>query len=218
MWNKSARVAIGSLGIAALALFCLIEWDVHERLVHLDQSITDVDRNLAIVGGAATDLEKTLRDERQASAEQVREATAAFAKLNAGLDASREMVERTDESINGELVPEAEAALREQNASLLNFETVARQAMKSVAPVLENTAHVTAAAAKLAADPAIPQTLENVAEGTKQAAEAIASANRQIQMVEPVTKKATTPPGRAARVLHIVWAVLKEAALFRGGI
>ena len=69
------------LALAATAGIVWIERDIHETMLALHPSITYGEQTIKIVGGAATDLEKTLRTERQASADQLAAAAQGQQKL-----------------------------------------------------------------------------------------------------------------------------------------
>lgn len=72
--------------LAAVGGIVWIERDIHLALADLPATVTDAHRAIVVAGGAAGDLEKTLRTERQASAEQLAAAAAGQQKLNHLLD------------------------------------------------------------------------------------------------------------------------------------
>jgi ABC-type transporter Mla subunit MlaD len=83
---RGVWMAAGILALVAVAGIVAIEADVHLALRDLPATVADVHRAIVVAGGAAGDLEKTLRTERQASADQLKAAAAGQAKLNRLLD------------------------------------------------------------------------------------------------------------------------------------
>src|ERR1700720_4178275 len=86
---KILGVARAIAAIAALGMLALAAWDLHLRLAQSRATVTYLNQILPIVGGAATNLEKTLREERDASKEQLAQSTAVLSNVNAAVSQAK---------------------------------------------------------------------------------------------------------------------------------
>src|SRR5579863_9705579 len=71
--------------IAALGILALAAWDVHLRLVQLEPDLLYTHQLLPILGSAGTNLEKTLREERDASKDQLAQSSAVLKNVNSAV-------------------------------------------------------------------------------------------------------------------------------------
>lgn len=216
VWAVTAAAAL-----TATAGIVWIERDVHRALADLPATVTDFHRTLIVAGGAAGDLEKTLRQERQASANQIASATASEQKLNALLDRATQFVDGLD-STNRTLA----GAIADQNKSLLTLE---QQATKEIADmdaathvlggVLMSAGQAAQSAAELAADPHLKRSLEQLdaamseANATLVQIDAIAaSGNRDAQMIETRLRQALKPASLAKTLFERALGLAGPAA------
>lgn len=209
--------------LALLACLILLCVDVHRAIVptsaKLQNDLDEIHRATLEIGLTAENVRKASAQWQQASAQQAAYFTQATQKTNADLDALHDLVQHTDAQINGQLLPALTAGVNQQNAQLAALEkqtadslAVLQQDSLQLQPVLQNVAAATASAAKLSADPAIADTLHHVDVITASLASAAASVDRQIRMIEPATKRATTPPSKAALIFSTLLDLTWKAA------
>lgn len=183
---------------------------------HTDQWIQelhrDTHRNLVVIGGAAADLEKTLRAERDAASAQLAEAGATAKSLAATSTAAQQLVAHTDASLNGTaerpgLLPTAARAISDQDAALVALEAQATAtiadldaAVRRADPILANLGQGTADLAHLAADPSLKESLAKLDQAITQTNDILAnidaitaSGNRDAQMLETRLRQALKP-------------------------
>lgn len=216
------------LGCAVLALLCLVLVDAHRALANTAgqarYTLDNANRLVRELAQTSANLRHATAAWESASTQQAAYFTQATEKTNADLDALHDLVLHTDAQINGQLLPALTAGVTQQNAQLADLEkqTAAsfaelQRATVALEPVLQNATAATAAAAQLAADPSIPATLQHVDATTASLASAMASVDRQVRMIEPVTKKATTPPSKAAFILNsAIDLAAKFGSMFAG--
>ena len=207
---RGVHLLLLGLVIAAVAGVMLLELDVHRTLAGLPATVTDLRRVVLVAGGAATDLEKTLRDERAASAEQIRQASLSAVKVNTALDQASNFLSTLNSaavSLNG--------AIDDQNRSMLALEKQATadlvtldDASKQLNAALGNTAAASKSAADLLADPAIGESIARLDGAMAKADEtlahldsAAASGDRQMAMLEARLRQALKPASLLRQLL-----------------
>ena len=161
-----------------------------------------------------------------ASASQSQYFTQAAERTNRDLAAFEQLVTHTDDSLNGAagVLPALSKSVLDQNRDLAALEDELRSSAVTLqstagelAPVLANAGQASAAAARLAADPSLPDTLRHLDRTMGHLDETSASIERQVKMVEPVVKRATTPASLAARVLGYAVDLLSKTGSILAG-
>jgi hypothetical protein len=216
------------LMVALLGCLIVVAWDVHRVIAptsaKLGNDLDEIHRATLEIGLTAENVRKASAQWQQVSAQQAAYFTQATQKTTADLDAFHDLVTHTDAQINGQLLPALTSTVTQQNTQLAELEkqttaslATLQQASAQLEPVLQSAAEASANAAKLSADPAIVETLQHIDATTASLASATASVDRQIRMIEPMTKKATTPPSKAALIfntfLDLTW---KSAGIVAG--
>ena len=147
-----------------LALCIWIAWDVHRATRQLPALATDVDRSVLILAGAGTNLEKTLRAERDASAAQLAASAEAQRKLNLVLDSTRITIGQANH-----VLADLDSAIQMQDHNLSVVEQQATAAiatlelqMQQLDPAIKSANVALANTARLSADPALHETLLHV--------------------------------------------------------
>lgn len=217
------------LGCAVLALLCLVLVDAHRALKdtagQARYTLDNTNRLVRELAQTSANLRHATAAWESASTQQAAYFTQATQKTDADLDALHDLVLHTDAQINGQLLPALTAGVTQQNAQLadLEKETGASLAQLQLAtsqlgPVLQNASQATAAAAKLAADPHLADLLQQTDRMARAAAETTESIDRQVQMIEPVTKRATTPASKAVVILNTAFNVTWKIAGIVAGL
>jgi hypothetical protein len=196
---------------ALLAGLCIrVAWDAHRALAGLPATVTDLRRVVLVAGGAATDLEKTLRDERAASADQIRQASLSAVKLNTALDRASTFLDTLNGTgqLLGQAVTDQDQALlaleKQATADLVTLDDASRQ----LNAALGNTAAASKSAADLLADPAIGESIARLDGAMAKADEtlahldsAAASGDRQMAMLEVRLRQALKPASLLRQLL-----------------
>jgi hypothetical protein len=217
------------LGCAVLVLVCLVLVDAHRALQNtagqVRYTLDNTNRLVRELAQTSANLRHATASWESASQQQAAYFTQATQKTTADLDALHVLILHTDSSINGELLPALTAGVTQQNAQLADLEkqTAASLATLQAAtlqlqPVLQNAAEATAAAAKLSADPSLADSLHSVARLSAASADTAESIDRQVRMIEPVTKKATTPVSKATLIFNTLLDLTWKAAGIVGGL
>jgi chromosome segregation ATPase len=199
-----ALAAIAALGILALAA-----WDLHLRLVQLEPDLLYTHQLLPILGGTATNLEKTLREERNASKDQLAQSSAVLKNVNSAVAQATDDLaefkkliaglERTNETLD--------AAIATQSAEMVETQKQAQAALASLNAALVESSAVMADADRVIADPALPEILKHLDAAIVQAESALehvdsmaASGDRDMQMIEVRLRQALKPAGLAKTI------------------
>jgi hypothetical protein len=201
------------LVVLALAFLVLVLYDVHHALDNTAgqarYTLDNANRLIRELAQTSANLRHATAEWETASKQQSAYFTAAAQKSGADLDAVRDLIAHTDGEVNGNVLPQLSKALASQDAALSSFEGQAGVSLQQLTettaalrPAIASATAATASAAQLAADPAIKNTLTHVDQTTASLASAMASVDRQVRMIEPVTKKATTPPSKAAFIFN----------------
>jgi hypothetical protein len=209
-------------------LVCLVLVDAHRMLQNtagqVRYTLDNANRLVRELAQTSANLRHATATWEDASQQQATYFTQATQKTNVDLDAMHDLILHTDASINLQLLPALTAGISQQNVQLAELEkqTAASLAQLQTAtaqlePVLQNATQATAAAAKLSADPSILATLQHVDATTASLASAMASVDRQVRMIEPATKKATTPPSKAAFILSSAFNIAVKVGSMLGG-
>lgn len=188
--------------IATGALIVRILWDADAWIRALHR---DTHRNLVVIGGAATDLEKTLRAEREAAAAQLADADAAakaLARVSSNLDA---LVRHTDENLNGSadkagILPALGATISDQNTQFVALERQAETNLatldeqeRQLAPLLAAATQAAQSAAAVAGDPHIAETLQHLDETTAHLNQTAAHIDGTTADIQAYIHRMTTP-------------------------
>lgn len=199
-WDQFVRWLHAALLLAVLALVALLAWAAWDARLWILELHRDTHRNLVVIGGAATDLQKTLAAERQAAAAQLADADAAakaLAQASADLD---RFVRHTDASLNEKLLPALGTAISDQNTRFAALERQAEAnladldaAEKQLAPLLTSATQAAQSAASVAGDPHLPATLAHLDETTAQLNETAEHIDGTTADIQAYVHRLTTP-------------------------
>jgi hypothetical protein len=161
---------VASVHLALLLLCCafvgVATWSAWHLYRHAELLIENADRAAIVVGGAATDLQKTLAIERRAAQYQIDQAAVAESAIGNSADALDKLVRHTDRSLNdaktgllpalasvppqilsplqtlagraGDLIADARTTNGELGVSIQNFDTITAQLATALPPVLKD--------------------------------------------------------------------------------
>jgi hypothetical protein len=195
-------------------------WTVHKFRPQLSLTMTNVDRAMIAAGAAAGNVEKASRAWQETSKAQSESTLQAMSNVAVAAKQITGLVSRTDESINSSLIPSLTKAINDQNALLgesqQNLQANLLQTLKASQQLQKTLADADATIA----DPAIKQSIENLAVATKNASDSTehlsqitASGERTAQYYE---KKLTTPAGFLKTFVQFVLQVGSEARILIG--
>lgn len=169
--TETLGLALRLAALAILLLVALCVWDLHRTLAELRLTAQKATDTEIVVGGAARDLELTLRGERQAADAQIQATTAMLGqaqrdladvdKAALSLNATLGTVNTTVGTLNGAIEDQtgrADAIEMETERDLADFDADE----KSLADVMAKASATIAQANALLADPSIPQDLAAV--------------------------------------------------------
>lgn len=147
-FTRGIWMAAGCVLLILAAGGVVLEIDAHRALAPLPATITDARRTVLVLGGASTDLEKTLKIERDAATQQIATANQAAASLAAAGVAVNALLGRTDASLNDPksgVLPQLSAAIAQANAGAGRLTAQAQinladldAAEKQILPGIEN--------------------------------------------------------------------------------
>lgn len=170
-----------ALSICWLAVGLAFCWALGEGAytVHVARSkvlatLTDADRATVIIAGAATNVEKASRAWQQASTDQSAQTTLAMSNVSAAAENLSTFISKTDNSLNSDILPSLSTSIREQNASLLKSQQSLQENLAQLSTATIQVQATLATADKVLGDPRIPESLQNIADGTKHLANSTA--------------------------------------------
>jgi hypothetical protein len=110
--------------LACLVLFAIALYRLDRATKELEPTIVDMRRTVLVVGGAATNLEKTLALERQAASAQIAQAQQAARSLSAAGAAANDLLRHTDAELNGPagVLPALRSAVAIQSHDIASLE------------------------------------------------------------------------------------------------
>ena len=135
------------LGLGAILLLCLFLWHLDIDARELRPTIVDLHRTVLVAGGAATNLEKTFKIERDAATAQISTANQAAASLAQASAAANTLIAHTDAQLNGAsgVLPALRDTIEHQDEGFSALELQAGKnladldtAEKSIFPALAN--------------------------------------------------------------------------------
>lgn len=227
-FTRGAWLAVPILIAIAVVFFLRIEYDAHQVIADYQGSGTLVKQNMKILGGAGTDLEKTLREEHQASSQQI----ASGAQLATNF---AKLLSDTDSSLNGKggALPTLTSAIADQDANMTEIAHRADDAidtlnvtMKGIQPILAAALEAAQNGANLSGDPALKEALEKLDVAMDKVNDALASADlilasggRDAGMIETRLREALKPASLAKQlfeeVLHVGPPVATAVGTFK---
>lgn len=168
-----------------------------------------VDRDLTVVGVAASRVEKASRAQEQYWSNYGMEVSNA-------INATTGLISHTDESLNRNLLPAATASLTETKTTIDETNATIRDTNAELKPVLAGLAETTAKASQLLSDPAIVDALKHLDASTLHVDGTTESIERSTLMIETKVQQLTKPPTLAARVGgYLLTAVSSAGNLIR---
>lgn len=224
VYERFARgvwMAAGILALVAVAGIVWIERDVHRALADLPATVTDAHRAIVVAGGAAGDLEKTLRTERQASADQLSAAAAGQAKLNRLLDRATAFLGGLGETNRdlATLIENQDLTLRALEGQAATDLADLDASEKQLTIAMQNAGAATKSAAELAADPHLKDSLAALDFAMAQAnvtlahlSSIAASGDRDAAMLEARLRQALKPASLAKSIFMRALGIAGPAA------
>jgi len=213
---RTLEILHGLMLAAAIVLFAVLSalaWKARQELV---SSSLLVNQNLKIVGGAATNLEKTLREEHAAIQDQLTATSEAMKRINEVASAARVAIAHTDNSLNGRggVLPATAKLVSDQDVAIQALEAQAAAVIADLAltvkqsqAVMWNLNEVAENAAALTADPSIRESLQKLDDALAKANLILASldsmaasGNRDALMLEAKLRQALKPAALAKRI------------------
>src|ERR1700730_16546564 len=139
-------------------MLALAGFDLHLRLAQFKTTGTYLNQILPIVGGAATNVEKTLREERDASREQLAQSTAVLKNVNAAVSQAKDDLVEFHALIAGlgKTNSTLDAAIATQSREAAETEKQARAALADLSSALQQANAVLADLDHMAANPDLP--------------------------------------------------------------
>jgi hypothetical protein len=210
--TRALQAMLGATAILAalfITLLCICAWDLHLRLTHVDAILTDADRTIVIAGGAATNIEKSLRAERDASKEQIESSTAAMKKFNATLDDLHLVLLNANQVVShvDVAVGHVDVAIVELTAQTSTAIADLDVALKDVHPILAHLDDASSSLADLAKNPEIPAALAQLDKAIAETNSILAnldaiaaSGNRDALMLEARLRQALKPASLAQTI------------------
>jgi len=222
-FTRGVWLAVPLLLAAAVAGLLWLEWDAHRRLAQLEPILHTAGETARVVGGAAADLEKTLKDEHKAEADQLAAAAALQAKATAAADGFANLLNKTDDSLNGKggVLPVLAGAIADQNANMNAISLRAEAAIDTLNATIRDIQPLLAAAttaaqngASLSGDPRISEALGRIDDATLQANDILehldmisASGDRDAAMLETRLRQALKPASLAKELFERILQV-----------
>ena len=171
------KVLIQALHALALALLCAILAPIAFEVWHQRPAFeSDVRRGSALIGRA----EETMKNFKEASdtwksasAEQASSTTKAMSNVSAAAARLSGFISRTDNSLNASLVPTINAAIVQENQSLLKTQADLQAELSQMAQATAEAQKVLIAAEAQINNPSLQRSVDNLALATQDAASAV---------------------------------------------
>jgi hypothetical protein len=177
--SRFIQVLNAVLLVALIGLVLLVGWFLWGVHLTVETTLRDFHATVLEAGLTLKNLREASLAWEQSSKEQSANTTRAISHVDAAVVQLSSFISRTDSSINVNVLPALTQMLNDQNVALLTAQSALRAD-------LERANIVLADADAQISDPAIKQSLQNLAEGTKQLADssvqmtAIATDGRQV--------------------------------------
>lgn len=159
------------------------------------------DRDLIVIGAAATTVEKASRAQRVYWENY-------GAQVARTIDGVNALVADTNESLNRKLLPATLVTIEDTHAIALAAARSIDETNASLKPVLENAALLSGNAARALGDPAISESLRNIDTATASLAGAAADTHEATSIGLEAAKKMLAPASFAKKVLYGAAGVL----------
>jgi hypothetical protein len=180
------RILTALLLAAGIATLGEIAWTIQRIRPKLEVTITNIDRATIAAGAAAGNLEKASRSWQAASESQSKLSTAVLASTRETLASLQTLARRTDASLNDSVLPVLAGAVAHQDQALLESQKQLQQNLSQMGQATAEAQKVLADADVQISNPAIKESLDGLAEASKQLnasmeqATAIATDGRQV--------------------------------------
>lgn len=207
--NRFIQTVHAALLLTALTfgvIMCLAAWDLHKRLAHADQVITDADRVAVVAGVALSEAQKTLTLERAAATDQIkatndllRSGTQAIGGFNLIVDDAGHMINDVDTDI-GQQNHEILAIEGQAATNLADLDATEKQLSPGIA-------HFDDASATLAA--ALPDILTNINKSTAQTVVVATNVAGTTQELEMTAHDVRTFADRQLAPVRGTWNIVK---------
>lgn len=191
---RAALLALGCAVLGAL-LVLLIHLNRDERhfASRADYALDNVNRLVRESAQTVANVRHATGVWEKSSQSQAEATNRAMGQLNTDLVAFGTLVDHTDASLNKEIAPKLEQALDQLKETSVSLNSDA----KRLGPILDFTTEAAKNAARLSADPAIPETLHHLDETAAH--------------VEKATQDVQTYIHRLTQPARSLWSVLKGA-------
>jgi hypothetical protein len=206
-------------GILTCASVAWLAWTLTQELRPL---LTDTRRVVLSIGGTAAELRKATGEWKDASKAQAKSATESLQKTKESLDKLivlesqlTQLVENTDQAINGALVPAITRSVLNTSADIGKVSAASAKAIQQTAadvkPLVENATLAVQDMRKVLGDPNVPLALTNIAETSKHletiSRDGITIADNGVQVstdLKDAVHRATRPGSFAVRIGGLV--------------
>src|SRR5690348_11256891 len=236
LWSKfleSLHAAIILACVALIGFLAAAAWHLDRALVQLRLTEQKFADSAIVMGGAARDMELTLRKEQDAAGTQIaattdtlRQAQKDLADLDVmivKLNGTTDALSHAGDSLQAAGIA-ATNAITEQQAHLATLEQQAGTNLQTlnseerqIAPILDNTQQATAAAARLLADPANLDSLHQADAALDQAHQSLANVNHATADLAAAIHRETRPASFTVRLAGwIVDGATKAGAIIGG--
>jgi hypothetical protein len=156
--------------VAVTLMLCItlgeVAWTIHTSRSHLNQTLTDLDRTVIVVGATAGDVERASRKWEEASESQIQATTKVLSSVSAVAAQTGVLLSRTDNSLNSLLTPQILSALNQQNAALLSNQAALRDNLFALRSATDSLKLTLSDADKQISNPAIANSLSNIEAST----------------------------------------------------
>jgi hypothetical protein len=206
--DRALKLARDLLVIVVLAGLALVLYDAHRALGdtggQVRYTLDNANRLIRELAQTSANLRHATAAWETSSQQQAAYFTSAAQKTGVDLDALHDVILQTGSTLTAanSAIAQLQTAVANQDRALQQLEQHGTAQFDALQPLLANITLASSRAAALAGDPSIADTLHQVDLTTTSLASAVASVDRQVRMIEPVTKKATTPPSKAAFIFN----------------
>lgn len=191
--------------LAVSTLFCLVLWDIHKLTGKATQAIEDIDRATIIVAGAATNVEKGARAWKENSEAQAKSSTEAFQNLNRTAISANNLLTSTNNSLNSRLLPSLSQAIEEQNRALLKTQGDLQASLGGIAQATAQTQRILADVDTQISNPAIKESVDNLAVATQNASKATAEGAASMEKVHEAINYEVAELEKPVKKIKVIW-------------
>jgi hypothetical protein len=202
--------ALTAAGCWFLAEGALTQRDVRSVVPLAKSLLTDARRTVLVLGGAATNVEKILREERTASKAQFEAGTQSLIAGRKLIEQGTRSIATIEGKVTGELIPSAKAALDSVPQLSIVAATSLTKSNEELQPTLKALARGAASFAEAMGDPRIKETLGHVTEASANVERLTAESAATMKNVEAISVDARNYVHKALAGPRGIYNGLKE--------